>query len=229
MPRPEGTTYRQTTFLRSFRDSLAGPPPDAWPSPAILRRWLRKPAFRRALQSVQSALRLQTDFLVVSTAANAARSLDSPQASPHLANLLRLAHLRQRFPADAPPPEPAPEAGRKNQNKPEPPPYDLVCLSCGKWQFLKKEEFYKIAWKRHCFPPLRHHPDFPPPVPQDTFYYNLLHDPWALLWYLNLYNESTTDKRFSPILVNCQRLIPTEDSDGPLPRFAKPQSTDSTP
>ena len=44
-----GTSRLQTIFLRAFRLQPAGSTPDQWPSPAILRRWLRKPPFRRAL------------------------------------------------------------------------------------------------------------------------------------------------------------------------------------
>jgi hypothetical protein len=109
MPNIPGTTRAQTSFLRAFRQNPAGPAPADWPSPAILRRWLRRPAFRRALQSVQDVLAFQADFHLTVAATHAARKLIATDdaASPlthqdvrQLTQLLRLAHLRQRFPAD---------------------------------------------------------------------------------------------------------------------------------
>ena len=104
MSRITGTTHAQTLFLRAFRTNPAGPPPDAWPSPAILRKWLRRPAFRTALRSVQAALRFRADFHLAAAADNAAQRLTSaadPAELKKLADILRLAHLRQRFPAAA--------------------------------------------------------------------------------------------------------------------------------
>jgi hypothetical protein len=189
MPRIPGTNDRQTAFLRAFRADPAGPPPDHWPAPAILRRWLRKPAFRRALQSVQSALRLQTDFLVVSTAAHAARSLDSPDSSPRIADLLRLAHHRQRFPATGYAPDPDTPDTRPVRDP-------------------TSKELDEFAIMRHYRPPLERLPDFPDPVPQDTFYYNILHDPHAILWYMHLYQDRTKDMRFADLLKACKEHFP---------------------
>jgi hypothetical protein len=104
MPRVTGTTNAQSAFLRSFRDNAT----PAWPAPAILRRWLRRPEFRAALRSVRDTIRYQTDFQLVTAAGQATQLLAAdPAASDvaRLAALLRLAHLRQRFPAD--PAEPA--------------------------------------------------------------------------------------------------------------------------
>jgi hypothetical protein len=109
MPRIRGTNNRQTTFLRAFRTSPTGPAADQWPSPALLRKWLRRPAFARALDTVLAALRFQTDFHLASAAAIAARALSDPNSPPdeqttkRIAELLRLAHLRQRFPTLARP------------------------------------------------------------------------------------------------------------------------------
>jgi hypothetical protein len=108
MPDIAGTSRAQTLFLRSFRKSPYGPPQDQWPTPAVLRRWLRKPAFRNALQSLREVLRFQIDFDLASAAAQAARRLTHPtpgadlthQDVKRLSDLLRLAHLRQRFPAE---------------------------------------------------------------------------------------------------------------------------------
>ena len=104
-----GTTCAQTIFLRAFRLQPTGPTPDQWPSPAILRRWLRKPTIRRALASVQEALRLQSDFHLASAATRASAQLASlPEPSPDqspsesidtVESILRLAHVRQRFAA----------------------------------------------------------------------------------------------------------------------------------
>src|SRR5688500_8233418 len=94
------TTRAQGTFLRAFRLNPSGPPPQDWPSPAILRRWLRSPGFKTALRSIQNALRFQTDFVIASAAARAARAMDDPAKAPtakQLREILRLAHVRQRF------------------------------------------------------------------------------------------------------------------------------------
>src|SRR6266566_3743753 len=102
MPNVNGTTNKQTLFLRAFRTRPTGPAPADWPSPAILRKWLRKPAFVKALHSLQEALRFQTDFHLANAATNAARKFaaqDSELTTQDLNRLLRHAHLRQRFAA----------------------------------------------------------------------------------------------------------------------------------
>src|SRR6266704_1696869 len=98
---------RQESFLRAFVKNPSGPAPQDWPSPAILRRWLRKPRFRAPLHSIQLCTRFQTDFHIASAATSAARNLDnpdSPATAKQLENILRLSHLRQRFNATAPEP-----------------------------------------------------------------------------------------------------------------------------
>jgi hypothetical protein len=118
MSNPEDKTAAQTLFLRAFRESSAGPPPQDWPAPGTFRRWLKKESFRKALASIRDALRFQADLHVATAAAQAAKNLQAalPTASPldldaaaqlttqlkAITDLLRLAHLRQRFPADAP-------------------------------------------------------------------------------------------------------------------------------
>jgi hypothetical protein len=106
MPRIPATTNAQSTFLRAFRTSPTGPAPDQWPSPAVFRRWLRRPAFATALRSLRDALRTQADFHLASAAAQAVQGLATqpelaPQDFRRLAELLRLAHQRQRFPTEA--------------------------------------------------------------------------------------------------------------------------------
>src|SRR5947207_12875074 len=111
MPRVIGCNDRQSSFLRSFRSNPSGPPPKDWPSPAILRRWLRRPSFRSALQSIQSTLRIQESFLLTAASSTALRTLDPVASSPdiirHTLALLRLSHLRHLFDATtSPPPHP---------------------------------------------------------------------------------------------------------------------------
>src|SRR5579862_4694454 len=102
----KNTTRAQTVFLRSFRTHPAGPPAELWPSPAILRRWLRKPNFRHALDDLIQTLRYQSDFHLTAAACQAAQHLactphseiSNPEISnPQSLSLLRLSHLRQRF------------------------------------------------------------------------------------------------------------------------------------
>lgn len=118
MPRVNGTNNRQTSFLRAFRTHPGGPPPSLWPSPSILRRWLRRPAFKRALDSLLQTLRFQSDFQLAALSAQATSayatpsptngrarfsernddaSQDSALTTQDFSKLLRLAHLRQRF------------------------------------------------------------------------------------------------------------------------------------
>jgi hypothetical protein len=107
MPRITGTTDTQTKFLRSFRTSPFGPGVEDWPSAAILRRWLRKPAFVAALRSLQTAMRCQADFQLLSAAAAGAHVLhtsitagnsdDSHKQIKAMSGLLKLAHLREKF------------------------------------------------------------------------------------------------------------------------------------
>jgi hypothetical protein len=106
MPRIKGTSSTMNTFLRAFRQNPAGPPPDQWPSPAILRRWLRRPAFQQALISLRKVLQFRAEFHLAAAAANAAHTLHSTaptqesQSHKRLIDLLRLSHLRLRFPIE---------------------------------------------------------------------------------------------------------------------------------
>ncbi len=222
MPRIAGCNDRQTSFLRAFRQNPAGPDPKNWPTPALLRRWLRRPRFLAALQSIQSTLRFQSDFLLTSAATTAFRKIEtsSPEESKHHFNLLRLSHLRQRFESTTPAPlqnEPIP----KDPPPPTPPPFIRP------EDRLTDAEFQQLAFRRHYASPLEKRPDFPPPTPQDTFYYQLLQDPSALLWWMQLYDEQGRDHRFQPILMNCHRLLPTQRPDKHLPRFSTPSTPDN--
>jgi hypothetical protein len=123
MSRIKGTTERQTLFLRAFRTHQSGPPPELWPSPAIFRRWMRRPTFARAVDSLLDAVRLQTDFHLAFAALHSARQVACSAAAPPNPDvpapklpdpnqLLRLAHLRQRFSAH-------PAASANGQPKPD--------------------------------------------------------------------------------------------------------------
>ena len=131
MPRVPGTTDRQSSFLRAFLKSPSGPPPADWPSPALLRKWLRRPSFRRAADSLLSSLRFRADFHLSTAAAGAVQSLahsaaspgpqqlDAPDLSP-LYRLLRLAHLRQRFSPSGEAPSDPPHSAPSTQHSDAP-------------------------------------------------------------------------------------------------------------
>jgi hypothetical protein len=111
-------------FLRAFRDSPQGPPVERWPSPEVLRRWMRRRVFRLAMQNVRDTFRFQADLHLSAAAARAAALLQEGIAATDLAQvdaeklqhavarihalvqLLRLSHLRTRFTFDPPPPPP---------------------------------------------------------------------------------------------------------------------------
>src|SRR5437867_678202 len=111
------TTRAQTKFLRAMSKNPNGPPPQDWPSPTALRRWLRRPGFLNALQSVRETIFFQTDIHLAYTA-NAAfqllkHTLENLPSDPeqrrlqnatiHAASrLARISHLRQQNPADPP-------------------------------------------------------------------------------------------------------------------------------
>jgi hypothetical protein len=110
MPRIPGTTNAQSAFLRAFRDKTRAA--IDWPAPAVVRRWLRRPAFVAALDSLRAACQYEVDFNLATAATCASQLLAIDPAADdvkRLAELLRLAHLRHRFPAahDAPLKSPA--------------------------------------------------------------------------------------------------------------------------
>jgi hypothetical protein len=113
-----GTTRAQTLFLRDFRISPTGPAPEHWPSPSVFRRWMRKPRFRSALASLRDNLRFQADIHLATAANSAAHALSQfpavlneekldhcrAQIEKSIA-ILKLSHLRQRFPIPEPEPD----------------------------------------------------------------------------------------------------------------------------
>jgi hypothetical protein len=115
MPDIKGTTRAQTKFLRSFRKCRFSPNVEEWPSPAVLRRWMRRPRFVMAMRGVRDALRYQADFQLLSAAAAAAHILhtsvcssDHEQARIEMkafADLMKLAHTRERFAKPDPEPQ----------------------------------------------------------------------------------------------------------------------------
>jgi hypothetical protein len=122
-PDPE-VTRAQQNFLAAFTQNPTGPVPAEWPSPGVLRRWLKDKRFRKSLTALRDAIRFQTDFHLAAAASTAARAVQTtlnpavvdPTTDPaaladlaktlkSLTDLLRLAHLRERFtPAAAAPP-----------------------------------------------------------------------------------------------------------------------------
>jgi hypothetical protein len=76
MPRVKGTTSNcQSAFLRAFCRGLAGPAPHEWPSPAILRKWLRKDGFRKALLSLRGTIRFERNLHILAASLHGARNL----------------------------------------------------------------------------------------------------------------------------------------------------------
>lgn len=111
----KGTTRAQT-LLRAFAKNPYGPPPDLWPSPVVLRRWLKRPGFCGAMNSILRALRYQADFHLTAAAASGAHLLhdavhggnvvDVRKQIEALTHLLRMSHIRHRFADPLPEPEP---------------------------------------------------------------------------------------------------------------------------
>ena len=112
MPRITGTSHRQTLFLRSLAKHPEGPPPSEAPSPLLLRRWLKKPRFRVALNSLQKSIAAQRRLELSFTSLAAARTLHEALIAPPAPN------------------EPKPNEEKKNQTQspndstdsPSPPP-----------------------------------------------------------------------------------------------------------
>jgi hypothetical protein len=219
-----------------------------------MRKWLRRPTFRQALNSVRATLHYQADFQVSNAASRAARKLcaDDTTLSPNdLGRLLRLSHLRQRFATDTDHDPHAnsngahadavdessgltrqqiAEATGPHPDDAEDYPDDYIprptpgCTACALRRINPDWIEHPAAFRRHAFQngyssPLQKLPDFPEPEPQDTFYYQLLQDPHALLHYMNLYDQrADKDHRFQPILLSGKHLLPREDPSD-LPRF----------
>src|SRR4051812_44221661 len=81
----------QKEFLKKMREHPHGLPTSEWPSATALRRWMRHPGFRRAIESIRQTLQIQTDLHLLSAAAHASTGLaailapgdpESPKESP---------------------------------------------------------------------------------------------------------------------------------------------------
>jgi hypothetical protein len=234
MPRIPGTNNAQTIFLRAFHNNPTGPEPKDWPTPAILRRWLRRPTFRRALQSVQDTLRFQADFHIANAATKAAKHFetqDSALTTQDLAKLLRLSHVRQRFTSSAPLDDQHTNGDDTAAADIPPDDPDVIDLRNLKPYWKTPDQYVssdllaiaKItpkALELGFLPPLYAHPDFPAPTPQDSYYYNLLHNPDALCCYIRAYSERfPDDDRYKRLIEKINPCIPH-----PNPRY--PQFAD---
>jgi hypothetical protein len=115
MPDLNGTTRAQTLFLRAFKRNPNGPPANEWPAPIVLRRWLKRPGFCGAMNSIFRAMRYKADFHLTAAAASGANLLHGAVAAGDVENvrkqidslihLLRIAHIRHRFAEPLPQPE----------------------------------------------------------------------------------------------------------------------------
>ena len=138
MPNFQGTSRAQSNFLRAFRTDPFGPPVEKWPSPAILRRWLRRPGFVQAMRSIRDAMRYQADFQLLAAAASAShamhssvstsdRALETAQLNA-MSSLMKLAHLRQRFAPEEPAPPVRSTPASAGGDKPCDVLEELVCV-----------------------------------------------------------------------------------------------------
>jgi hypothetical protein len=119
MPRFNGTTDRQSNFLRACAKDPTGLTPKDWPSATVFRKWMRRQGFRLAIRGIRDSLRYQADLHIASASAAAAKLLSAAvndgtvisdeqvqrlrgarEQIQSLTTLLRLAHLRHRFSAD---------------------------------------------------------------------------------------------------------------------------------
>ena len=108
MPRIPGTTDAQSSFLRAFRKTPSGPPPEDWPSHIILARWLKQPRFLEAWNALHEVLQFEAQLRIDVAESHAAGVLAQKTAVPptdplerqdldRAVQLLRTAHLRDRF------------------------------------------------------------------------------------------------------------------------------------
>ena len=75
MPRMPDLSNEQSAFLRAFRRSPTGPPPKQWPTPRVLRRWMTKPAFRRAVDEIRAAMEFQSHMHLAAASVGASYAL----------------------------------------------------------------------------------------------------------------------------------------------------------
>ena len=75
MPRMPDLSNEQSAFLRAFRRSATGPPPRQWPTPRVLRRWMARPAFRRAVDEIRAAMEFQSHMHLAAASVGASYAL----------------------------------------------------------------------------------------------------------------------------------------------------------
>ena len=65
----------QKQFLRELRDTVGGLPAERWPRIVTLRRWMRRPRFRMAINAIREAMYVEMELMMTSSAASAAKVL----------------------------------------------------------------------------------------------------------------------------------------------------------
>lgn len=216
MPDIPGTSRAQTLFLRAFHTNSTGPAPDQWPNPSILRRWLRKPAFRRALLSLLQTLRFQADFTLAAAASSASQSLAGPADADNIArlsSLLRLSHQRQHAAGKSRRAAADDElAGIDDFDSIEDTDRALE-LAEKAIQFLRPDdrltddEFHELATSCQYIPGISNYDVFPPPPPKGSVYHDILAHPKTLLAFLKRVNDTDPHKRYSYILERCKDRV----------------------
>lgn len=97
----------QKAFLRKLRNDPDGLPQDQWPQAVVLRRWMRKPRFRKAIKSLRDTYTAEIDVMLAGAASRAAKRLQALLASESggedqehriqaLVRVIRVAHLRAK-------------------------------------------------------------------------------------------------------------------------------------
>ena len=82
MPRKQGSTDAQRTFLRLWIDHPEGPPAKDWPAPVYFARWLKNPRFRRTLNAIRDTHRYRSDLHLANASSSAAQTLDALAKAP---------------------------------------------------------------------------------------------------------------------------------------------------
>jgi hypothetical protein len=77
LPEEPRLTVSQYEFLRKMRNHLHGLPLEHWPRAAVWRKWMKRPRFVAAMQSLQNSYLAETDLLLAGSAARAARLLQA--------------------------------------------------------------------------------------------------------------------------------------------------------
>jgi len=70
-------TNRQLDFLRQLRKHPDSLPLMAWPRATTLRKWMRRPRFRMAIESLEESFQVEARLLMAGAAAQAANHLQT--------------------------------------------------------------------------------------------------------------------------------------------------------